>query len=127
TAMSAATIAQSAESKDDWELVASRWQEAIDLMKAVPQSSKNYAVAQKKLAEYQGNLGVANKRAGIRPTKSPSPTGTATIQTSPTPSPTGTATIQISPTPSPTATPTIQASPTTSPTATPTIQTSPTR
>jgi hypothetical protein len=58
-AMSAATITQSAKSKDDWNLVASQWQEAIALMKAVPASSPNYAVAQKKVVEYQPNLDYA--------------------------------------------------------------------
>jgi hypothetical protein len=55
-AMSAATITQSATSKDDWNLVASQWQEAIALMKAVPGASPNYALAQKKVVEYQPNL-----------------------------------------------------------------------
>lgn len=54
-AMSAATITQSAKSKDDWNLVASQWQEAISLMKSVPASSPNYALAQKKVVEYQPN------------------------------------------------------------------------
>jgi hypothetical protein len=58
-AMSAATITQSAKSKDDWNLVASQWQEAIALMKAVPASSPNYALAQKKVVEYQPNLDYA--------------------------------------------------------------------
>jgi hypothetical protein len=58
-AMSAATITQSATSKDDWNLVASQWQEAIALMKAVPESSPNYALAQKKVVEYQPNLDYA--------------------------------------------------------------------
>jgi hypothetical protein len=58
-AMSAATITQSATSKDDWNLVASQWQEAIALMKAVPGSSPNYALAQKKVVEYQPNLDYA--------------------------------------------------------------------
>lgn len=70
TAMGAATIAQSAQSKDDWNLVVSRWQSAISLLKAVPKSSANYAIAQKKIAEYQRNLAYAQKQgnSGLKPT-----------------------------------------------------------
>jgi hypothetical protein len=59
TAMSAAILTQSAKSKDDWNKVASQWQEAIALIKGVPASSPNYAVAQKKVVEYQLNLDYA--------------------------------------------------------------------
>lgn len=62
-AMSAATIAQTAISQQDWTLVASRWQQAIDHLKAVPDSSANYQTAQHKIQEYQGNLAIAQKRA----------------------------------------------------------------
>ena len=67
TAESAATISQSAESKDDWGLVASKWQEAINLMKSVPQSSKNYLAANKKFTEYQRNLTYAQQRLARTP------------------------------------------------------------
>jgi hypothetical protein len=72
TAMGAATIAQSAQSKDDWNLVVSRWQSAISLLKAVPKSSANYAIAQKKIADYQRNLAYAQKQQN----SSSKPTGT---------------------------------------------------
>ena len=62
SAMGAATIAQSAESKDDWNLVASRWQSAIALLKTLPKSSSNYAKAQKKIPEYQRNLAYAQQQ-----------------------------------------------------------------
>ncbi|MDP8962603.1 MAG: hypothetical protein M3O33_01195 [Cyanobacteriota bacterium] len=62
SAMGAATIAQSAESKDDWNLVASRWQSAIALLKTVPKSSSNYAKAQTKIPEYQRNLAYAQQQ-----------------------------------------------------------------
>lgn len=62
-AMSAANLTQSAKLKQDWKAVASQWQEAIGLMKAVPASSPNYAVAQKKVVEYQKNLDFANLAA----------------------------------------------------------------
>lgn len=60
-AIGAATISQSAQSALDWNLVAGMWQEAINLMKAVPKSSSTYALAQKKVVEYQHNLAVAKK------------------------------------------------------------------
>ncbi len=55
-AYSAFTIRQSAQSPDDWRLVVILWQEAIALMKAVPASSPQKVVAQKKIAEYQENI-----------------------------------------------------------------------
>jgi hypothetical protein len=62
-AIAAATISQSAQSSDDWKLVAQMWQEAITLMKSVSNTSSNYAVSQKKIGEYQRNLVYANKQA----------------------------------------------------------------
>lgn len=85
-AASAATIAQSAESRDDWDLVASRWQEAIKLMKQVPRKSKNYALAQKKAAEYQNNLAYAKKMT-TRPPKAASPASSPPAGAQPTSSP----------------------------------------
>jgi predicted aspartyl protease len=57
------TISQSSVSREDWNTVASRWQEAISLLKAVPASSRNYRNAQKKLKEYQTNLAEAKLRS----------------------------------------------------------------
>jgi len=62
-AMSAATTTQSAKSKNDWNLVASEWQEAIALMKAVPSSHPQHSVAQQKAVDYQRNLDYAQKNA----------------------------------------------------------------
>lgn len=62
TAMSAATLSQSAQSPDDWQLVASKWQEAITQMKAVPATHPKKAQAQKKVAEYQRNLNTAKQK-----------------------------------------------------------------
>ncbi|MBD2667304.1 hypothetical protein [Richelia sinica] len=59
----AATITQTSQSKEDWQLVAGLWQEAIDLLKSVPKSSANYTLAQNKIPEYQNNLNYANKMA----------------------------------------------------------------
>ena len=62
-AYSAFSISQSAQSSDDWNLVVSQWTDAIALLKAVPVSSPDKAVAQKKLAEYQQNLTYAQQQA----------------------------------------------------------------
>lgn len=63
TASRALTLAQSAQSVDDWGLVASQWQQAITLLQAIPASSPNYGEAQAKIAEYQGNLSAAQQQA----------------------------------------------------------------
>ncbi|MBD2089341.1 retroviral-like aspartic protease family protein [Microcoleus sp. FACHB-1515] len=62
-AMSAATMAQAAQSQDDWRLVVSRWQQAIDQMKAIPAGNPRRAQAQTKVAEYQRNLAYAQRQA----------------------------------------------------------------
>lgn len=62
-ALSASKLVQSAKTEADWNEVALQWQEAIDLMKIVPASHPNHALAQKKAAEYQKNLKYALKSA----------------------------------------------------------------
>jgi predicted aspartyl protease len=62
-ASSAFVLSRSAQSQDDWSLVARRWQQAIDLMNAVPASSPTYPQAQAKVKEYQINLAYAQKQA----------------------------------------------------------------
>lgn len=64
-AESAINISQSAQSPDDWQLAARRWQKAIELMKNVPDSNSNYAQAKKKIVEYQRYLTQAQQKAGI--------------------------------------------------------------
>lgn len=73
-AYSATTIAQSAQSSGDWQLVIARWQEAIGLLKRVPSSSTYHAIAQPKISEYQRSLRIAQQQA-TRP-RSSSPSGT---------------------------------------------------
>ena len=68
--ISAATISQSAHSPDDWNLIIATWTEAITLMRSVPNTSPNYASAQKKVLEYQHSLEVAKKQAA-KPANSP--------------------------------------------------------
>lgn len=62
-AYSAAKLTQSAQIPSDWQFVMSRWQEAIELLKTLPANSPNYAQAQTKIREYQGNLAYATQRA----------------------------------------------------------------
>lgn len=62
-ATSATSISQSSVSRDDWNLVSSKWQEAIDLMKAIPANNENYAIAQQKIAEYSKSLSYAKQQA----------------------------------------------------------------
>jgi predicted aspartyl protease len=62
-AANATTIAESAQSPDDWSLAVSRWQEAISLLKAVPNSSPYSKNAKSKITQYQQQLADASKRA----------------------------------------------------------------
>lgn len=62
-AINAANLTQSAKSPDEWKRVVSQWEAAIALMKSVPSSSPNYAIAQQKIIEYQKNLNYADKNA----------------------------------------------------------------
>lgn len=62
-AASASTLAQSAQTGEDWTLVLSHWQEAIALLKAVPATSRDRAAAQKLLPEYQQGLIRAQQQA----------------------------------------------------------------
>lgn len=59
----ASTLAQSAKSKDDWNLVINEWQSAINMMRSISPSSSNYEIAQKKVIEYQKNLNYATQQA----------------------------------------------------------------
>ncbi len=70
---SAVSIGQSAQSPEDWQLVASRWQQAIALLQAIPPDSPQAAQALTKIAEYQGHLAQAQEQAqSNRPTSSTS-------------------------------------------------------
>ena len=72
-ATSAVAIGQSAQSTTDWELAASRWQQAIALMNQVPPSSPNHSQAQAKAQEYQQNLAAAQRRASGDMVPAPAP------------------------------------------------------
>jgi predicted aspartyl protease len=70
-ASGAVSISQSAVCRDDWQLVAKHWQEAINLLKAVPASSPNQANVKQKLLVYQRYLTTAQQKAAPPPKPQP--------------------------------------------------------
>lgn len=52
-AMQAAAQVKTAQTTDEWILATQTWNQAVELMKGVPEASPKYAVAQQKIAEYQ--------------------------------------------------------------------------
>lgn len=78
-ATGAFNISRSAQSQDDWRLVANRWQQAIDLMAAVPVSSPHHRQAVQKLAEYRRNLAFAQQQSN-RSSTLDNPTGRALVR-----------------------------------------------
>ncbi|WP_239112221.1 TIGR02281 family clan AA aspartic protease [Halomicronema sp. CCY15110] len=80
-AESAVAIGQSAQSPDDWQLAASRWQQAVQYMQQVPTDDPNHATAQQKVKEYGQNLTLAEQQAAgkaptqAQPTTSDRPSG----------------------------------------------------
>jgi predicted aspartyl protease len=70
-AAAAVSISQSAQSPDDWNLVASRFEDAIALMKQVRRDSPNFPFAQRKIGEYQGQIKVAKQKANPSTLASP--------------------------------------------------------
>ena len=64
----AAELTQAAESSWEWQTVATAWEEALNLLKAIPESSSNYQSAQAKIEEYEGNLAYAQTNVGAPPT-----------------------------------------------------------
>ncbi|MEM9979991.1 MAG: hypothetical protein AAF808_20390, partial [Cyanobacteria bacterium P01_D01_bin.2] len=61
-ASSAFTLGQQASSSDDWQLVASRWEQAVQTLQTVPTDSQHYPTAQTKLKDYQRNLAYAKQQ-----------------------------------------------------------------
>jgi hypothetical protein len=66
-ALSAARLAQNAQSQREWHTVILYWMQAIEAMQAVPFDSPKRPFAQKKVQEYQGNLAIAQQRAAALP------------------------------------------------------------
>jgi clan AA aspartic protease (TIGR02281 family) len=63
TAAAARAVSETALAKEDWSLVADRWQESIGQLKAVPKNSINYPLAMKILPQFQQNLSHARQKA----------------------------------------------------------------
>ncbi len=73
SAVKAAELGRGAKTKEEWNLVANNWQEAISLMRRVPPSSPHHELAQTKVAEYQKYLIYAQESAVTLPSPSPTP------------------------------------------------------
>jgi clan AA aspartic protease (TIGR02281 family) len=63
TAAAARAISETALAKDDWSLVADRWQESVHLLTTVPKNSVNYPLAMKILPQFQRNLAAARQKS----------------------------------------------------------------
>lgn len=74
-ATSGLSISQSAQSADDWKLVASQFQDAIALMRQIRRDSPNFPFAQRKIAQYQRQIKLAKQKvynsSVASPVKSP--------------------------------------------------------
>ncbi len=107
-AASATALSQIAQSQDDWRLAASRWQQAIALLGAVPASDPNYKSAQAKLPDYRRRLSAAQQQAAravpqgsstvfTRPAVPANSSGTASASTTANPSGSPAAASQLAP------------------------------
>lgn len=65
-AMQAVKLGQAAKTESEWNLVASLWEKASELMKVVPSSSPKYRLAQQKVSEYETNLNYAKQQVAKR-------------------------------------------------------------
>lgn len=66
-AVSAVNLSQSAQSKEDWNLVIDRWQRAIAVLKPLVVSGSQKAIVQQRLATYQNRLADAQQQAKANP------------------------------------------------------------
>ena len=73
SAVKASELGRSAKTKEDWATVTDRWQEAVSLMRRVPESSPNHQLAQTKVLEYQKYLLYAQEAAVTPPLPTPTP------------------------------------------------------
>ena len=76
SAVKAADLGRAAKTKDEWSVVANRWQEAVSLMRRVPPSSPHYELAITKVAEYQKYLIYAQESAVTLPSPISTPVTT---------------------------------------------------
>jgi len=72
-ANSAISLSQTAQSSDDWNLVVSRWQRAIDLLGRIPESASQYASVQQRLATYRSSLALAQQQESARSVETSAP------------------------------------------------------
>ncbi|PZO22307.1 MAG: hypothetical protein DCF25_03080 [Leptolyngbya foveolarum] len=72
-ASSAYQLSQSAISPDDWGLVASKWQKAVEQLKQVGGDSSRYGAAQEKVKEYSHNAEYAARQVEILKTTAKTP------------------------------------------------------
>jgi predicted aspartyl protease len=70
-ASSALSISQSAQSSEDWRLVASQFREAIALMQSVEPQSQEFGLAQTKITEYERRIKYAQRKANPSPPRLP--------------------------------------------------------
>jgi predicted aspartyl protease len=70
-AAAARAVSETALAKEDWSLVADRWQESINKLQTVPQNSINYSLARKILPQFQQNLSYARAKAANFKTSAP--------------------------------------------------------
>lgn len=85
-AATAEELSQSAQSRDDWTLVSTRWEQAIALLRQIPSNSDRRAEVEGRVNEYKNRLATAQQRANIT---TPNVTLTAPVA-SETPSPAAT-------------------------------------
>jgi hypothetical protein len=64
-AAQASALARSAQSRDDWALVANLWEEAIALIDQIPEGAPEHATAQEAKATYAANLSTAQQAANL--------------------------------------------------------------
>lgn len=74
----ALSLSELAQSTDDWALVAGLWQQALDLLEAVPISSEHYNAVAAKRTEYRGKRDVAKTQAN-QPVPTSAPLGSIVV------------------------------------------------
>ncbi|MGK7925387.1 MAG: hypothetical protein AB4290_09095 [Spirulina sp.] len=70
-ALNASRLAQSAQSREEWQTVVLYWMQAIERMQAVKGDDPKWAFAQKKVTEYQNYLTIARQQANRLPRSLP--------------------------------------------------------
>ena len=71
----AATLAQTAKTKEEWNAVAKQWLAAIEILEDVPETSPDYSTAKAKRNEYLKNIEIALKNIEIANAKAEAASG----------------------------------------------------